>query len=155
MQRIEATSIPLGGSGSLRGQTRLWRWRLLRRQVLVERACQARRTAPGSPGENPHDEQRPRGGGGHHIALLNEPAWFQGTLAVDADLASGDGTRGSRMRLYQPCAPQPFVEPLLRHRCYQLPSGRRTVRRPLSAASAAKGECSTDLLRSGLVWLAG
>ena len=129
--------------------------RLLRRQVLVEGLRQDCRSTPFGDVEDAHHRKPSLIGRGHHVAVVNEPAWFQRALTVDADLAVGNEPCGAGARLHQPCAPEPLVEALLGH------GGRGQLRSDLARAArvsrssfrAAKGECSgAGRSRFGWCW---
>jgi hypothetical protein len=113
-QRVEAAAVALGRTRAPRA-CRLdaaGGGRLLRDEILVKGASEARR-ASGLGGANDAHHEEPAGRcGRHHVARVNEPACLHRAGAIDADLAGRDQPRGSRSRLDQPCAPQPLVEPL-------------------------------------------
>ena len=149
-QGVEAAAVALGRPRTLRRpQARAPALADWRGQILIQSARQACRSAPLGRPQHPDHGQPAEPAGGHHVAGLNEAARFQRAGAIDADLAGFDQPRRARPRLGEPRAPQPLVEALrIAWPWAQLPSGWRAASRPLSASSAAKGECST-FFRSG------
>ena len=113
-------------------------------QVLVERPRGCRRAPLQRLSRDAHDKKMASrcSGSCNHVAEPHVAARFPRALTIDPDLPRLDQLGGKRPRLHEPCAPEPFVEPLSFHLKRQLPSGRRAARLRRSSASTAKGELS-------------
>jgi len=118
-QGIEPSSVALGWTRTTLSR-RLAKffvltWGFGRSEILVEAERGTRRAATLGGAGHPQHREPSAGRGCDHIASMNEAACFEGSEAVDAELAVDDQPNGRRARLHHPRAPQPFVEPLPDH----------------------------------------